>query len=179
MPRSEGNTGASRRAQHPLVFGTSRLDGRRRAAGNAARAGKFPERGVSEGAGIARTGYLSLGGVVVVAAVSIAPVHGWQVSPEEHAKHHPGAQAAQPTPAPKATPTPDGRAMGGAKGMAMMASSARLDELVLKMNAAQGQAKVDAMAELLTALVHQHQTMHGGMDQMMSKMKNKDGAAPK
>jgi hypothetical protein len=43
----------------------------------------------------------------------------------------------------------------------------------------EGQAKVDAIAELLTALVQQHQTMHGGMDQMMSKMKNKDGAAAK
>ena len=41
---------------------------------------------------------------------------------------------------------------------------------------AQGQAKVDAMAELLTTLVQYHQSMHGNMDQMMSKMK---GAAAK
>jgi len=33
------------------------------------------------------------------------------------------------------------------------------------------------MAELLTTLVKQHQSMHGGMGQMMSKMK--DGAAAK
>ena len=61
--------------------------------------------------------------------------------------------------------------------MNMMATDARLDELVAKMNAAQGQAKVDAMAELLTTLVKQHQSMHGDMGQMMSKMK--DGAAAK
>ena len=40
--------------------------------------------------------------------------------------------------------------MAGMKGMDMKASDAKLDELVAKMNAAQGQAKVDAMAELLT-----------------------------
>jgi len=32
------------------------------------------------------------------------------------------------------------------------------------MNAAQGQAKVEAMAEPLTTLVKQHQSMHGNMD---------------
>ena len=67
--------------------------------------------------------------------------------------------------------------MAGMKGMDMKASDAKLDELVAKMNAAQGQAKVDAMAELLTTLVKQHQSMHGNMGQMMSKMK--DGAAAK
>ena len=106
-----------------------------------------------------RRRYVRLGGVLVAAAVTAVPAHGWQVSPEEHATHQPAPPA---------------------KGMAgMKESGARLEELVAKMNAAQGQAKVDAIAELLTALVPQHQTMHGGMDQMMSKMKNKDGAAAK
>ena len=96
-----------------------------------------------------------LGGVLVAAAVTAIPAHGWQVSPEEHAKHHPGAQAT-PAPAPQA------------KGMAgMKEAGAKLEALVAKMNAAQGQAKVDAMAELLPALVQQHQAMHGGMEQMM------------
>jgi hypothetical protein len=42
---------------------------------------------------------------------------------------------------------------------AMKANGQKLDELVNKMNAAQGQAKMDAMAELLTALVQDRRTM--------------------
>ena len=121
-----------------------------------------------------RRRYVRLGGVLVAAAVTAVPAHGWQVSPEEHAKHHPAAPAGQATQAPQPRPTPQAKGMAG-----MKEAGARLEELVAKMNAAQGQAKVDAIAELLTALVQQHQTMHGGMDQMMSKMKNKDGAAAK
>jgi hypothetical protein len=113
-----------------------------------------------------------LGSVLVVAALTIAPAHAWQVTPEEHAKHHPEAQAGKAAPAPQAKSP-------GMKGMDMMASSAKLDELVKKMNAAQGQVKVDAMAELLTALVQQHQSMHGNMAEMMSKMQNKDAGTAK
>jgi len=119
-----------------------------------------------------------LGGALLVTALTIVPAHGWQVSPEEHAAHHPAAQAdkvAPPTAQP--APKPQAKAMAGMKGMDMKASDAKLDELVAKMNAAQGQAKVDAMAELLTTLVKQHQSMHGNMGEMMSKMK--DGAAAK
>jgi hypothetical protein len=100
-----------------------------------------------------RRRYFRLGGVLVATAVTAVPAHGWQASPEDHAKHRPAAPAATKE------------------------AGARLDELVAKMNAAQGQAKVDAIAELLTALVQQHQTMHGGMGEMMSKMKKKEGAA--
>jgi hypothetical protein len=112
---------------------------------------------------------VGLGGVLVTAALTIAPLRAWQVSPEEHANHHP-AQAE------KATPAPPAKGTASMKGMDMAAANARFDELLKKMNAAQGQAKVDAMAELLTALVQQHQAMHGGMEQMMSKMKG-GGAA--
>jgi hypothetical protein len=113
------------------------------------------------------------GALVLLTALTIAPAHGWQVSPEEHAAHHPLAQADKaPTPQPK--PAPQAKGM---KGMDMKSSNAKLDELVAKMNAAQGQAKVDAIAELLTTLVQHHQGMHGNMSEMMSKMK--DGAAAK
>jgi hypothetical protein len=118
-----------------------------------------------------------LGGALFVAALSITPAHGWQVTPEEHAKHHPAAQADKVAPTPQPAPAPQAKAMAGMKGMDMKAADAKLDELVAKMNTAQGQAKVDAMAELLTTLVQQHQSMHGNMGQMMSKMK--DGAAAK
>ena len=116
-------------------------------------------------------------GALLVTALTIAPAHGWQVSPEEHAAHHPAAQADKAAPAPQPPPAPQAKAMAGMKGMDMKASDAKLDELVAKMNAAQGQAKVDAMAELLTTLVKQHQSMHGNMGPMMSNMK--DGHAAK
>jgi hypothetical protein len=101
----------------------------------------------------------------MAAAVTAVPAHAWQVSPEEHAKHHPDAQAT-------GTPAPEAKGMAG-----MKESGAKLEALVAKMNAAQGQAKVDAIAELLTALVQQHQAMHGGMGEMMSKMKMGGAAA--
>ena len=55
----------------------------------------------------------------------------------------------------------------------MKASRARLDTLVKKMNAAKGEAKTDAIAELLTALVEDrrhHESMMANMSGMMSKM---------
>ena len=119
----------------------------------------------------------ALGGVLVAAALTIAPAHAWQVSPEEHAKHHPGAEAGQAAQAPRPAPAPQAKGMAGMKGMDMTASNAKLDELLKKMNAAQGQAKVDAMAELLTTLVQQHQSMHGNMAAMMSMMHADGGAA--
>jgi hypothetical protein len=55
---------------------------------------------------------------------------------------------------------------------AMKAFDAKLAELVKKMNGATGQAKTDAAAELLTAIVEHHQTMCAPMmAEMMSKMK--------
>ena len=87
-----------------------------------------------------------LGCALFVAAFTTAPAHGWQVTPEEHAAHHPAAQADKAAPAPKPTPAPQAKGMAGMKGMDMKALDAKLDELVSKMNAAQGQAKVDAMA---------------------------------
>jgi hypothetical protein len=122
-------------------------------------------------------------GVVLTAGLTISPAAGWQVAiPEEHAKRHPSAQAETTTPVPPAPPAVprQAKSTGGMKGMGMMASSARLDELVKKMDAAEGQAKVDAIAELLTTLVQQHQSMHGDMGQMMSKTRDKHaGAAAK
>ena len=118
-----------------------------------------------------------LGSALLVAAFTTAPAHAWQQSPEEHAAHHPAAQSEKAAPTPQPVPVPQAKGMAGMKGMDMKASDAKLDELVAKMSAAQGQAKVDAMAELLTTLVKQHQSMHGDMGQMMSKMK--DGAAAK
>lgn len=52
----------------------------------------------------------------------------------------------------------------------MKAIDVKLDALVTRMNAAKGNAKVDAMAELLTTLVGQHKAMHAGMAQMQDQM---------
>ena len=100
----------------------------------------------------------------LLAALPTVPAQGGQATAEDHAKHHPGAQAAPPAASP---------AKPGAKSpsaMDMTASNAKLDELVKKMNSAQGQAKVDAMAELLTALVQTHQGMRDNMSHMMEHM---------
>lgn len=50
------------------------------------------------------------------------------------------------------------------------ASDARLQELVDKMNAAKGEARVDALAAVVTELVQQHKGAPGHMLQMMPNM---------
>jgi hypothetical protein len=52
----------------------------------------------------------------------------------------------------------------------MKAMDVKLDALVTKMNRAQGAAKVDAIAETVTAMVSQHKTMHDGMMKMEGQM---------
>ena len=57
----------------------------------------------------------------------------------------------------------------------MKASQGKMDELVKKMNAATGDAKIGVMADLLTELVREHRAMSEGFGnvdrQMMGKMK--------
>src|SRR4029079_5057636 len=63
--------------------------------------------------------------------------------------------------------------MPGMKGMQeMMAANAKLQALVTKMNAASGQAKVDAMAELLTAIVNEHSAMRQRLMSMIRRMQS-------
>ena len=63
----------------------------------------------------------------------------------------------------------------------MRADDQKIDALVKKMNAATGAARVDAMAELLTALVdHQHamhQSMQANMSMMMGTMHGRGDAS--
>ena len=107
-----------------------------------------------------------------VAAVPV-PVHGTQaVAPaDQHVDHHPGEADA-----PAAANAPESQARMMA---AMMASNAKLDDLVRKMNAAKGTAKTDAIAELLTAIVLEHQTMQRSMMANMSMMSNMMGGMSK
>jgi type II secretory pathway component PulM len=63
----------------------------------------------------------------------------------------------------------------------MKAADAKLDELVGAMNAATGDAKVTAMAQVINELARQHQVMHqrmGMMDQMTMGMMGGKGATP-
>jgi hypothetical protein len=76
----------------------------------------------------------------------------------------PGLVLAQP---PGHHPAPSGMAARCREMMTdMKAMDARLDEKLAAVNAAQGEAKVDAMAALLTELVSQRKTMHGKMASM-------------
>ena len=64
------------------------------------------------------------------------------------------------------------------KMMAEMSSAdASLDALVTRMNAATGTARVDALAEVVTALVQQHKAMHAHMAQMHEHMMQMDHTA--
>ena len=61
----------------------------------------------------------------------------------------------------------------------MKASDAKLDELVRAMNNATGEAKITAMAQAITELARQQQTMHrrmGTMDQASMGMMGGRGA---
>lgn len=52
----------------------------------------------------------------------------------------------------------------------MKAGDAKLDALVTEMNAAKGEAKIDAVAAVVSELVAQQKTMHGHMGQMHQMM---------
>ena len=52
----------------------------------------------------------------------------------------------------------------------MKAGDAKLDALVEDMNAAAGEAKVNAIAAVVNELVQQHKSMHGRMGQMHQQM---------
>jgi hypothetical protein len=88
----------------------------------------------------------------------------------DHEAHHPGAETAQP---PKPAGTQAG--MQGQMMARMKEQEAKLDALVAKMNGAKGDAKVNAIAELLTAMAQQHKSMRAEMMPMHEEMMKKMG----
>ena len=109
-----------------------------------------------------RFAILTVFGVVTAFIATPAHLHGIPQAPTaQHEQHHPDTPG---TPERTTAPTPQANMMG------MMASDAKIDELVKKMNAAKGAAKTDAIAELLTALVQDHRMMRGSMMTNMSSM---------
>ena len=116
--------------------------------------------------------------IAVAAAFIAAPahLHGEQAADtQQHDQHHPGAAAPQPSPKP-APPAPQPGTMANMSGMMsrMRANDAKLDQLVKTMQAAQGAAKTDAIAALLTALVEDRKNncepMMANMMSMMNMM---------
>lgn len=57
----------------------------------------------------------------------------------------------------------------------MKAADSKLDALVKDMNAATGDAKMKAMAAVVSELVQQHKAMHGRMGQMHQQMMSERG----
>ena len=118
--------------------------------------------------------------VVLVFAASPASAQATQPAPSPNQHDH----TAPAVPAQPAAQTPDTHQMHDMHAMmaAMQASHARLQDLVAKMNTAQGAAKVDAIAAVVTELVASqhamHESMQSHMAQMMGTMKMQ-GAAPK
>ena len=94
-----------------------------------------------------------------------ARLHGQQPSQgEQHEQHHPGATDQAP-------PAAGDQQASMMKMMATMhANDQKLDDLVNKMNAAKSNAKVEAIAELLTTLVQDRRTMHESMSNMSMMM---------
>jgi len=115
-------------------------------------------------------------GLALFAFVLSAPVrlHAQQADSPPHDQHHPGATDTPPAAqAPASAPAPQQAEAATGMMARMKASGARLEALVKKMNAAKGEAKADAIAELLTALVEDrrhHESMMTSMPGMMSKM---------
>ena len=115
-----------------------------------------------------RKGLMTIG----VAALMVAPVGLYAQQPAEHAGHVPQASAvasAQAHDHKVAEPVgkPD-----------LPVGKPDLDALVAKMNAATGTAKIDAVAEVLTALVQKQKDCETKMAGMMSGMKDHSAKAP-
>jgi hypothetical protein len=110
----------------------------------------------------------AIGGLMTAMVTTDAPVFaGEAVSVQQpaHQEHHPeGAQA-------EVKKQEDEMVQMHQKMMAdMEAMDDQLSGLLRKMNAAEGDAKIDVMAELLTTLVEQRRVMRERMMQMRSKM---------
>ena len=110
---------------------------------------------------------IGIGMLTAWAPTPVRPVHLIATAGGQHEQHQ-GSPPSTDTTASK----PGNMMMGN-----MMASDAKLEELVRKMNDAKGEAKTDAIAEVVTALVQQHRAMHGMMaGQMTGKTGGMNGA---
>lgn len=106
-------------------------------------------------------------GLLLAAAVVLGPpaVAGAQQDPREH-DHAAGAPAA-------GAPDQKQEHRPGTPGAMMpdhAAAAARLKPLIEKMDAATGEAKIEAMAAVIAELTRERTNMHGHMDHMSRMM---------
>ena len=113
--------------------------------------------------------------VALAAGIGLGMLIAWTPSPARLVQPLAAQDAQLEQHHPDAATPPDTTARGPQGGMRgnmmmgnMMASDAKLDELVKKMNDAKGQAKIDATAEVVNALVQQHRAMRGMMAGQMA-----------
>jgi len=103
--------------------------------------------------------------MIIAAALLISPAGLYAQQPAEHADHAPQASVVAST-------------QGHDHKIAESAGKPDIDALVAKMNAATGTAKVDAVAEVLTALVQKQKDCEAKMAGMMSGMSDHAAKAP-
>ena len=103
----------------------------------------------------------------------IAAVIAWAEPPAKDAAPRPGAGMGRMHHGPGGGPGP----MHAAMMEQMRAHDAKLDELVTAMNAAKGEAKVDAIAAVVNELVAQRNTRRAHMDERWKRQQG-DGAGP-
>ena len=100
--------------------------------------------------------------IVMVAVLAIMPVMDAARSGADPVQHGAAVEAQ-----PRDTPMAEMRQKMMQK---MHASDAQLDRLVADMNAATGDAKIAAMAELLTRMIQQQKTTRTDMQESMKTM---------
>jgi hypothetical protein len=114
---------------------------------------------------------LIAGSLAAALVVAGAPAGASQTPLSGHQQHHPEQQPAKP--GVQAKTTMDCQQMMAVRQEMMedmKEADARLDELVQKMNAAAGDAKVAATAAAVTELVTQRKLMRERMSGMQSRM---------
>jgi hypothetical protein len=119
---------------------------------------------------------ISVAALSIVLAVAVGATRfGFDVT--EATQQNPAVQGTQPA---HQHGEPDVPTTHGQQMMAeMKAADARLDALVRDMNAATGEAKVSAIAALLSELVQQHESMHSHMEQMHQQMMGQHSTMPR
>jgi hypothetical protein len=111
---------------------------------------------------------LTLGASIALILLSTSPTRSFNLVTDVAAQVPP-AQGSQP-PGQSPSNMPDMMKMHEQMMAEMKAADSKLDALVKDMNAAKGEAKVDALAAVVTELVRQHKSMHDRMGQMHEQM---------
>jgi hypothetical protein len=113
-------------------------------------------------------GRLTLGAAIVLILSSTSPTRSFNLGTDVAAQA-PSSQSSQPR---EQSPSnmQDMMKMHEQMMSEMKASDSRLDALVNEMNAASGDAKVNAVAVVVTELVRQQKSLHDWMGEMHQRM---------